>query len=176
MAWDPLSREVSLDVTHLAMIGLIALHEAKAKYFASLTVRTLNGLSHCKWLELERSQLAQLEILMVEGAQKLDDAKLSKRIQDFAEKRSSAQDLRHTVIHATWSFGPDGKPSAYDIRRKLWLSTNDINKALKEIQNLARLAEMCVRRVAELIDEKKLPERAGEGGASFYLSGRWIKI
>ena len=176
-SWRPkIGEGVALSDRQLAQVGLIALLEARAKTTALGSLKALEGLSTTQWLALDKIQFKQIVDRLLTAAE-AKAAELIPHVQRLETLRSTAQDLRHMIVHGMWAIGPDGGPTAYDQRRHRLLNIEDINNALEKCNELASISHALMYRVAHLVEAGRLPEGSfDEPGPSISTGSRLVHL
>jgi hypothetical protein len=150
---------IPLSMEELAKIGATAVYEARAKAFVAVMLKPMESLNYTDWTNLERHQLTQLLDRVAKAAKEIDDETLTELVEKLTLCCKEAQNLRHLVVHAEWAHGQNSELTAFDNRRKKWLSTVDIEAALSANATLCGLAHRCAFQVVELVDAGRLPKR-----------------
>ncbi len=168
---------IIFDDEQLARLGLTVLFESQAKVVSATILRALEGLSEGDWIKLERVQFGQILERAIKVAEGID-AELHGLLKALNGLRSSGAEKRHIVVHAGWGQTADLEPTpqGYDYRRRMLLSTKDVDEALLDCADLAGMARSCAMHVARLIDEGKLVERPEGVGGAIHYNGRTIRL
>ncbi|MEZ7272364.1 hypothetical protein NYF14_02660 [Sphingobium sp. 10 DY56-G10] len=165
--------QISLSHDDLAAIGQIAMLEARAKASTLAALKGLARLSSDEWEDYHNQQFKQITIKLIAAAEKVD-ADLHSKALRLERLRGISQDDRHKIVHAGWGQSPDGKPAAYDVKRKSWLSRAEIQRAITSNEQTDRLAFVCLWDTAKLVEEGIIPQRTvGAGPAMRLNSGLW---
>jgi hypothetical protein len=170
---------VALNDDGLARIGYAAVTEAVAKATAASALRVLERLTEQEWVSLERTQFKQI-VERLERASRGIDEELIRCVSALAELRKSEQELRHIIIHVVWGQGAndDGKPDivGYDYGRAKLITSKEIDDAVNGCAKLRLAASQVAMRVAELIDDGVLKERADGRGMSIRTDRRLVRL
>lgn len=162
--WRPIAGgPVALNDAQLAEIGLMVVFEAHAKASASMALKVVEGLSWKSWIKLERMQFSQIMLRLSKASEGVD-TDLEDRVRVLEQSRQKAHELRHVIVHLSWSEGGDDGPTGYDFGRERLLSTTDITNALAGCAELKRAAHWTVFRCAELIEQGRFQEGDKNGG------------
>lgn len=165
--------QISLDLPDLAAIGRIAMLEARAKASAVAVLKGVAKLSSDEWQASDTNQFAQIMVKLIDEAKSVD-ARLHGMVMRLEILRKTSQDDRHQIVHANWGHSTEGNPTAFDTRRRRWLTREDIQRAITSNEATDRLAFECVWLTAKLVEEGIIPERAeGAGPAMRLASGLW---
>lgn len=157
--------EVALGDDDLARIGLAVVFEAAAKAVTASALRALEALDEENWIKLERIQFKQILARICDRVDAIDDAELTVRFGEMEAAVEKSQEIRHMIVHAMWGEGGNGF-LGYDYRRQRRLDGRDIAQAVEGCAEIKRAATWFAMRVANLVEDRVLPERKGGTGMS----------
>lgn len=167
--------DVALGDDDLARIGLAVVFEAAAKTVTASALRALCALDEEKWIKLERAQFKQMLLRISERVQEINDSELTLRFDELDSAVEKSQEIRHMIVHVMWGAGGEGF-LGYDYIRQRKLDGRDIERAVEGCAEIKRAASWFAMRVANLIEDRVLPERHGGTGMTIHTQKGPVRL
>jgi hypothetical protein len=153
-----------LSEENLAMVGLATYYETNAKISLSLVYKTLKGLDHACWVEIERWQFGTL---VKELARLIEiDHPLRVYFSAILDQHEDLRDSRNFVVHAIWGQDAKGRAIGYCYRRKRSCDENEVVRASNDSFRLATLCHDLAYQTALMIASGKISGGNDEAGVS----------
>lgn len=167
--------EVALDDDNLARIGLAVVYEAAAKTVAASALRALCTLDEAEWIKLGKVQFKQILARISKRVEEIDDEELSSRFATLEAAVTDHQEVRNMIVHVLWGAG--GRDFiGYDYTRRRELTEADIIQAVEGCAEIKRAASWFTMRVANLIEERVLPERQSGSGMTIHTGRSSVRL